>query len=77
MAVTDVCPRIAHYRERRMVLQQHLAHKGDITCKGVVGLTEDASTNGRPKEHTSLCMLWCAPGLQRGDWAHAFAVLRP
>ncbi len=25
----------------------------------------------------ALCQLWCAPGLQKNDWAHAFAVLRP
>jgi predicted dinucleotide-binding enzyme len=25
----------------------------------------------------ALCQLWCAPGFQRGDWAHAYAVLRP
>jgi predicted dinucleotide-binding enzyme len=24
-----------------------------------------------------LCQLWCAPGFLRGDWAHAFRVLRP
>ncbi len=23
-----------------------------------------------------LCQLWCAPGMQRGQWAHAFALLR-
>ena len=25
----------------------------------------------------ALCQLWCAPGVQKNDWAHAFAVLRP
>ena len=24
----------------------------------------------------ALCQLWCAPGFLRGDWAHAFKVLR-
>jgi predicted dinucleotide-binding enzyme len=24
-----------------------------------------------------LCMLWCIPGLLRGDWAHAFRLLKP
>ncbi len=24
-----------------------------------------------------LCMLWCIPGFARGDWTHAFKVLRP
>jgi predicted dinucleotide-binding enzyme len=24
-----------------------------------------------------LCQLWCAPGLLRGQWAHAFKVLKP
>jgi predicted dinucleotide-binding enzyme len=24
-----------------------------------------------------LCQLWCAPGFLRGDWAHAYRVLRP
>lgn len=24
-----------------------------------------------------LCMLWCIPGFQQNDWAHAFKVLRP
>lgn len=25
----------------------------------------------------ALCQLWCAPGFAHGDWAHAYAVLRP
>jgi predicted dinucleotide-binding enzyme len=25
----------------------------------------------------ALCQLWCAPGFLRGDWTHAFKVLRP
>jgi hypothetical protein len=25
----------------------------------------------------ALCQLWCAPGFLRGDWAHAYKVLRP
>lgn len=25
----------------------------------------------------ALCQLWCAPGMLRGDWAHAFKVIRP
>lgn len=25
----------------------------------------------------ALCQLWCQPGFQKNDWAHAFAVLRP
>lgn len=29
----------------------------------------------RPIE--ALCQLWCAPGFARGDWAHAYKVLRP
>lgn len=29
---------------------------------------------GGPVE--ALCQLWCAPGFLRGDWAHAFKVLR-
>jgi hypothetical protein len=24
-----------------------------------------------------LCQLWCAPGMLRGDWAHAYRVVRP
>lgn len=24
-----------------------------------------------------LCQLWCAPGFLRGDWAHAYRVVRP
>ena len=30
--------------------------------------------SARPIE--SLCMLWCAPGIGRGDWAHAFKYLK-
>jgi hypothetical protein len=29
---------------------------------------------GGPVE--ALCQLWCAPGFLRGDWSHAFKVLR-
>jgi hypothetical protein len=25
----------------------------------------------------ALCQLWCAPGFLRGDWAHAFKVVKP
>ena len=25
----------------------------------------------------ALCQIWCAPGFLRGDWAHAYAMLRP
>jgi hypothetical protein len=24
-----------------------------------------------------LCMLWCIPGLARGEWSHAFKLLKP
>jgi predicted dinucleotide-binding enzyme len=24
-----------------------------------------------------LCILWCIPGFRRGDWVHAFKMLRP
>jgi len=30
--------------------------------------------SARPIE--SLCVLWCAPGIARGDWAHAFKYLK-
>lgn len=36
-----------------------------------VGLVESA----RPVE--ALCQLWCAPGFQRNQWAHAYKVLKP
>lgn len=24
-----------------------------------------------------LCMLWCIPGIVRGEWAHAFKLVKP
>ena len=33
------------------------------------------SNMGHPIE--ALCQIWCAPGFQKNDWMHAFAVLRP
>ena len=34
-----------------------------------------AVEGARPIE--SLCMLWCIPGMLRGDWAHAFKYVKP
>jgi predicted dinucleotide-binding enzyme len=31
--------------------------------------------SARPIE--ALCQLWCAPGMLRNDWAHAFKLLKP
>lgn len=36
-----------------------------------MGMVESA----RPIE--ALCQLWCAPGMLRNDWAHAFKLLKP
>jgi 8-hydroxy-5-deazaflavin:NADPH oxidoreductase len=38
---------------------------------------EDAGTSAIGHAVEALCQLWCAPGFAGGDWAHAFAVLRP
>lgn len=38
---------------------------------------EDVGPAGMGHALEALCQLWCAPGFQRNDWAHAFAVLRP
>jgi predicted dinucleotide-binding enzyme len=38
---------------------------------------EDVGTSAAGHAVEALCQLWCAPGFLRGDWAHAFAVLRP
>ena len=38
---------------------------------------EDLGTAAAGHVLEALCQLWCAPGLLRNDWAHAFAVLRP
>ena len=32
------------------------------------------AASARPIE--ALCQLWCAPGLLRGEWSHAFALLK-
>jgi hypothetical protein len=52
--------------------------------KAVTGLaeqlgwtTEDVGKVEGARAIEPLCMLWCAPGFQRNDWAHAFHVLRP
>ncbi|MEB3203602.1 MAG: NAD(P)-binding domain-containing protein [Candidatus Sericytochromatia bacterium] len=44
------------------------------TCGWAV---EDVGTSTAGHAVEALCQLWCAPGFLRGDWAHAFAVLRP
>jgi predicted dinucleotide-binding enzyme len=38
--------------------------------------TEDAGRAEAARAIEPLCMLWCIPGFQKNDWAHAFKVLR-
>ncbi len=38
---------------------------------------EDVGPAGMGHALEALCQIWCAPGFQRNDWAHAFAFLRP
>jgi predicted dinucleotide-binding enzyme len=38
---------------------------------------EDVGSAAAGHAIEALCQLWCAPGFQRNDWTHAFAVLRP
>lgn len=38
---------------------------------------EDVGTAAAGHPVEALCQIWCAPGFQRNDWAHAYAVLRP
>jgi len=37
---------------------------------------EDVGASTAARAIEPLCMLWCIPGLVRGDWAHAYKVLR-
>jgi len=39
--------------------------------------TEDCGGAVGARAIEPLCMLWCIPGFQRNDWAHAFKLLRP
>lgn len=38
---------------------------------------EDVGPAGMGHALEALCQIWCAPGFLRGDWAHAYAMLRP
>jgi len=38
--------------------------------------SEDMGSAVAARAIEPLCMLWCIPGFQRNDWAHAFKVLR-
>lgn len=38
--------------------------------------TEDVGKAAGARAIEPLCQLWCAPGLQRGQWAHAYKVLK-
>lgn len=39
--------------------------------------TEDIGKATGARAIEPLCQLWCAPGFQRNQWAHAYKVLRP
>jgi predicted dinucleotide-binding enzyme len=39
--------------------------------------TEDCGAVEAARAIEPLCMLWCIPGMLRGDWMHAYKVLRP
>ena len=39
--------------------------------------TEDMGKVEAARAIEPLCVLWCIPGFLRGDWMHAFKVLRP
>jgi predicted dinucleotide-binding enzyme len=39
--------------------------------------TEDVGPAALGHAVEALCQLWCAPGILRNDWAHAYAVFRP
>ncbi len=45
-------------------------------CEQLGWGTEDVGKVEGARAIEPLCMLWCAPGFQRNDWAHAFHVLR-
>jgi predicted dinucleotide-binding enzyme len=38
--------------------------------------TEDMGGAESARAIEALCMLWCIPGFQKGDWVHAFKLLR-
>lgn len=38
---------------------------------------EDVGGSPSARAVEALCQLWCAPGFLRGDWAHAFKLIRP
>lgn len=38
--------------------------------------TEDCGGAALARPIEALCQLWCAPGFLRGDWSHAYKVLR-
>ena len=38
--------------------------------------TEDMGGVEAARAIEPLCMLWCIPGFQKNDWAHAFKMLR-
>ena len=39
--------------------------------------TEDFGGAAAARAIEPLCILWCVPGFLRGDWVHAFKMLRP
>ena len=48
------------------------------TVAGQLGWNvEDVGSGAAGHAVEALCQLWCAPGMRRNDWAHAYAVLRP
>jgi predicted dinucleotide-binding enzyme len=51
------------------------------TVRGVVESfgwdTADMGTAVAARAIEPLCMLWCIPGLLRGEWAHAFKLVKP
>ncbi len=74
-----VHPKLAGGTPTMFICGDDAAAKATVAglCADLGWQAEDVggSAAGGPVE--ALCQLWCAAGFLRGDWAHAFAWLRP
>lgn len=72
-------PRLAGGRPSMFVCGDDAAAKSDVAALlAEVGWeAEDVGGVRAARAIEPLVQLWCAPGFLRGDWIHAFKVLRP
>lgn len=74
-----VAPKLQGGRPSMFIAGDDAAAKATVTALLDSFGWDAEDVGGAPSARAveALCQLWCAPGFLRGDWAHAFKLIRP